>query len=34
MANSELIPLSGNLLLKINSLGKATEKTALTNLEV
>jgi hypothetical protein len=34
MANSELIPISENLLLKINSLLRATEKTALANLEV
>jgi hypothetical protein len=34
MANSELIQLSENLLFKINSLLKATEKTALANLEV
>jgi len=34
MANSKLILLSKNLILKINSLRKATEKTALANLEV
>jgi len=34
MANSELIPLSENILFKINSLLRAKEKTALANLEV